>query len=117
MNWDLQSKNGGTYLLCSQIGGFTSHSAEVARELGSKCVPQLCLGSYLETRWSAIGQLFSLSLVTVPDFPDVFGKVISAQFPPQLPNPSISNVFIVNSVECAYKAEENCLYLFQTTHF
>ena len=75
MNWDLQSKNGGTYLLCSQMGGFTSHYAEVTRELGSKCVPQLCLGSYLGTRWSAIGQLFSLSLVTVPD---VFGKVISA---------------------------------------
>ena len=98
MNWDLQSKNGGTYLLCSQMGGFTSHYAQVTRELGSKCVPQLCLGSYLGTRWSAIGQLFSLSLVTVPD---VFGKVISAQFPPQLSNPSISKVFIVNSVECA----------------
>ena len=81
-----------------QMGGFTSHYAEVTRELGSKCVPQLCLRSYLGTRWSAIGQLFSLSLVTVPD---VFGKVISAQFPPQLSNPSISKVFIVNSVECA----------------
>ena len=43
-----------------------------------KCVPQVFLGRLLGTRRSAIGQFFSLSLVTVPD---VFAKVNSAQFP------------------------------------
>ena len=31
-------------------------------ELGSKCVPYFFLASLLETRWSAIGQFFCLSL-------------------------------------------------------
>ena len=43
-----------------------------------KCIPQLFLGWLLGTRWSAIGQFFSLSLVTVPE---VFAKENSAQFP------------------------------------
>ena len=45
-----------------------------------KCSPQLCLGLLLETRWSAIGQFFPLSFLTVPE---VFAKVNSAQFPPR----------------------------------
>ena len=48
------------------------------RELETKCVPQLFVGSFLETRQSAIGQFFSLSLVTAPK---VFAKVNSVQSP------------------------------------
>ena len=51
---------------------------ETRGELEPKCVPQLFLGSLLRTRWSAIGQIFSTSLVTVPE---VFAKVNSSQFP------------------------------------
>ena len=47
-------------------------------ELETKCVPQLFVGSFLETRQSAISQFFSLSLVTVPK---VFAKVNSYQSP------------------------------------
>ena len=43
------------------------------KELEPKCVPQLCLGSLLVRRQSAIGQFFSLSQVTIP-------KVNLAQF-------------------------------------
>ena len=39
---------------------------ETRTELEPKCIPQLFLGSLLETRWSAIG-LFSPSLVAVPE--------------------------------------------------
>ena len=37
------------------------------KEMEPKYVPQLCLGLLLGTRWSAIGQVFTLSLVTVPE--------------------------------------------------
>ena len=46
-------------------------------KLEPKCVPQLFLRSLLGTRQSAVGQFFSLSLVTVPE---VFMKVKSAKF-------------------------------------
>ena len=46
------------------------------RGLVPKCVPQLFVGSFLVT--SAIGQFFSLSLVTVPK---VFAKVNLVQSP------------------------------------
>ena len=46
--------------------------------LEPKCVPRLSLGSLLGTRWSAIGQVFPLFLVIVPE---VFAKVNSAQVP------------------------------------
>ena len=45
---------------------------ETRRELEPKYLPQLFLGSLLETRLLAIGQYFSLSLATVPE---VFAKV------------------------------------------
>ena len=48
------------------------------RGLVPKCVPQLFVGSFLVTYQSAIGQFFSLSLVTVPK---VFAKVNSVQSP------------------------------------
>ena len=48
------------------------------RELVPKCVPQLFVGSFLVTYQSAIGQFFSLSVVTVPK---VFAKVNSVQSP------------------------------------
>ena len=51
-------------------------TVETRRELEPNCVAQLFLGWLLGTRWSAIGQFFSLSLVT---FPEVFAKVTSAQ--------------------------------------
>ena len=47
------------------------------KELEPKYLPQLFLGSLLVTRRSAIGQIFFLSLVTVPE---VFAWVNSAQF-------------------------------------
>ena len=47
-------------------------------ELEPKCVLQLFPGSLLGMRRSAIGQLFFLSLLTIPE---VFAKVNSAQFP------------------------------------
>ena len=43
-----------------------------------KCVPQLFVGSFQGTCQSAIGQFFSLSLVTVPEF---FAKGNSSQSP------------------------------------
>ena len=46
--------------------------------LEAKCFPQLFVGSLFGTRRSAIGQVLSLSLVTVPG---VFAKVNSAQIP------------------------------------
>ena len=48
------------------------------RGLVPKCVPQLFVGSFLVTYQSAIGQFFSLSLVTVPK---VFAKVNLVQSP------------------------------------
>ena len=51
---------------------------EMRRGLVLKCVPRLFLGSLLVTRRSAIGQFFSLHLVTTPE---VFAKINSAQFP------------------------------------
>ena len=56
---------------------FSYSSLEMRRNLEPKCIPQLFLGSLVETRRSAIGQFFSLSLVTVPE---VFAKVNSVQF-------------------------------------
>ena len=58
-----------------QVSPFTT--LETGREPETKRVPQLFLGWLLGTR-SAIGQYFSLSLVTVPD---ASAKVDSAQFP------------------------------------
>ena len=52
--------------------------SETGGELETKFTRQLFLGLLLGTRWSAIGQFFSLTLVTVPE---VFAKVNSAQFP------------------------------------
>ena len=46
--------------------------------LEAKCFPQLFVGSLFGTRRSAIGQVLSLSLVTVPE---VFAKANSAQVP------------------------------------
>lgn len=46
--------------------------------LEAKCFPRLFVGSLFGTRRSAIGQVLSLSLVTVPV---VFAKVNSAQVP------------------------------------
>ena len=59
---------------------FTSPLKErkTKRELEMKCVPQLFVGSFLVTCQSAIGQFFSLSLVTVPK---VFPKVNSPHSP------------------------------------
>ena len=51
--------------------GMLFATLETRRELEPKCVPQLFLGSLLETRQSAIGH-FPPSLVTVPE---VFAKV------------------------------------------
>ena len=48
-------------------------------ELEPKCVPQLCLGLLLGTRRSAIGQVFFLSVVTVPE---VFAKLTRLSFLP-----------------------------------
>ena len=48
---------------------------ERIRQLEPDRVAQCFLGSLLGTRWSAIGQFFSLSLVTIPEF---FAKVNSA---------------------------------------
>ena len=48
------------------------------RGLVPKCVLQLFVGSFLVTYQSAIGQFFSLSLVTVPK---VFAKVNLVQSP------------------------------------
>ena len=50
---------------------------ETRRELRPKCIQQLFVESLLETRQSAIGQFFPLSLVTVPE---VFEKVNFVQF-------------------------------------
>ena len=50
---------------------------QAKKKLEPKCVPQFILGSLLGTRQSAVGQFFSLSLVTVPE---VFMKVKSAKF-------------------------------------
>ena len=59
-----------------QVSPFTT--LETRREPERKYVPQLFMGSLLLTRRSAIGQYFSLSLVTIPD---TSAKVNSAQFP------------------------------------
>ena len=48
------------------------------KELEPKRVLQLFLGSLIGTCWAAIGQFFSLALVTVPE---VLAKVDSIQFP------------------------------------
>ena len=50
-----------------QRAGKQLDTLEARRELEPKCVPQLFLGSLLETCQSAIGQLFYLSIVTVPE--------------------------------------------------
>ena len=47
-------------------------------KLETKRIPQLFLGLLLGMRRSAIGSIFSWSLVTIPE---VFAKVNSAQFP------------------------------------
>ena len=54
------------------------NETKTKRELEMRCVPQLFLALFLGTHWSAIGQFFSLSLVTVPK---VFAKVNSSQSP------------------------------------
>ena len=54
------------------------HVRNEERELEPKCVAQLFLGLFWRMRWSAIGQFFPLSLVTIPE---VSAKVNSAQFP------------------------------------
>ena len=46
--------------------------------LQKKFDPRLFFGSFLGSRQSAIGQLFSLSLATIPE---LFAKVNSAEFP------------------------------------
>ena len=58
---------------------FQTAFRDFRKEMGlePKCVPRLSLGS-LGTRRSAIGQVFPLSLVIVPE---VFAKVNSAQVP------------------------------------
>ena len=58
--------------------GKSIYHFRMGREPETKRVPQLCLGSLLLMRRSAIGQYFFLSLVTVPD---ASAKVNSAQFP------------------------------------
>ena len=74
---------------------------EMRRELEPKRVPQWFLGSLLGTRWSAIGQFFSLSLATVPE---VFTKVKSAQFPSRM-------------ADCSNKAGEDAMrYITLPTH-
>ena len=55
----------------------TKKTNKQTNKLEPKCVPQLFLRSLLGTRESAVGQFFSLSLVTVPE---VFMKVKSAKF-------------------------------------
>ena len=62
---------------------------ETKRELEPKCLPQLFLGSLLETRRSAIGQFLCLSLLTVPE---VFAKIYSTQFTSRL----LSDQFLTN---------------------
>ena len=58
-------------------GPFAIRHFRSEKEMEPKCVPQLFRGSLLGTRRSAIGQFFSVSLVTVPE---VFAKVNSPQF-------------------------------------
>ena len=59
---------------------FQTAFRDFRKEMGlePKCFPQLFVGSLFGTRRSAIGQVLSLSLVTVPE---VFAKVNSALVP------------------------------------
>ena len=78
-----------------------------------KYVPQLFLGSLLETRWSAIGQFFPLSLQVVT-VPEIFVEVYSVQFPSRF-NSSNSNLLWIWLI--GWRAHGHCCQFFTAVVF